>query len=473
MKKNFAILPYNSTQVKDKTLVTTFLGSWDLLDKDEFMDLHAFRIKKDSPLFKRLHKKGLIIDEHNLDDRLEKYRNLNSHLFADTSLHIAVITTRCNLNCAYCQTKTSKPKDMDPNVANRVLTYLFGVRNPNVVLEFQGGEPLLNWDVLAFLIEHARKFNTTGKNLKLALVSNLLLLDDKKIKFLIKHDVEICASLDGPKFIHDKNRVYDNGAGSYEQVVSILKRLKNKYHKSINLLPTITKYSLRYPEEIVDEYLKFGQMEIALRPVNQMGTACSNWEQLGYTPEEFIGFYSKAMDYILTLNNKGILIRERMARMISEKILRGRNPGYVELMNPCGAGRTTIAYMPDGTCFPCDEARMTGDEMFKIGDILSMDYEQCMKSENLLHLSHASSVNLWAYNSPFAPWLGFCPIVNYATEKNLVPKISCSAAHKIYTYQFQYIFEKIAESQNYLKIFKDWTGGDDEKKSENKNKKIQ
>ena len=104
-KKDFAIMPFNSTKLKDRYLVSTCLGSWDFLDKDEFGRLRSFNISKESPLFKRLHEKGVIADENNINNLVNDYRSLNANLFYDTSLHIAVITTRCNLGCTYCQTK--------------------------------------------------------------------------------------------------------------------------------------------------------------------------------------------------------------------------------------------------------------------------------------------------------------------------------------------------------------------------------
>ncbi|MBL7197606.1 MAG: His-Xaa-Ser system radical SAM maturase HxsB [Candidatus Omnitrophica bacterium] len=460
MKRDFAITPFNSMLIKDKYLVSNMLGAWDFLDKGEFEILNSYRLKRDIPFFKRLYDKRIVVDEHNLNSLLQGYRNLNSNLFNDTSLHIAVLTTRCNLSCKYCQTKSVKGKDMDYEVATRILKYVTDVRSQSIILEFQGGEPLLNWEILAFLVVHAREINKKiKKNLNIALVSNLTLLDEEKIKFLIKNDVAICASLDGPQNIHDKNRVFKGGKGSYGIITKNIRKLKDKFGKKVRLLPTITKFSLKHHKEIIDEYVNWQEEEIAIRPVNKMGTACLNWNNLGYSAEQFIEFYKNSLDYMLELNKSGVSIRERVTRVILEKVLGSKDPGYVELMNPCGAGRSTIVYMPDGSCYPCDEARMIGEEMFKLGNILKENYENLMTKENLIHLLESSLVNLWDYKSPFSPWMGTCPVVNYALQKNMVPKIWCSPIHKIYTHQFRYIFEKILEDEENLNIFKSWIGG--------------
>lgn len=456
-KKDFAILPFNSTVIRDKYLVTNLLGRWDFLGLEEFRAFNSFNISKESTLFKRLYAKGLLADEKNLETLVKDFSKLNTNLFGDTSLHIAVVTTRCNLMCRYCQTKSSIMEDMSVNVATRVLKHLFDVKTPNVTLEFQGGEPLLNWKALSYLIDGARKINAnTGKNLKITLVSNLTIIDDKMMKFLKDFDVEICASLDGPKEIHDRNRVFKNGSGSYDAVTKNIKKIRNNSGKRINLLPTITKESLKSYRKIIDEYVKWEQEEISLRPVNRLGFACGNWVDLGYTVEEYCEFYKNALDYIIGLNKKGIFIKERLARLILEKILNRNDPAYVELMSPCGAGRNTVVYMPDGSCYPCDEARMVGEEMFKLGNILYENHEDLMKKENLLDLLQMSIVKLWDYNSVFSPWMGTCPVINYALQKNMVPKIWSSPVHKIYNFQFRYIFEKILTSQENLEIFKSW-----------------
>ena len=462
-EKRIAILPFNSTIIKDKYLVSNMLGGWDFLSKEEFRLLHSFNIKNNHTLLERLYEKGLAVDENSFKKLIGDYRNLNAHLFRDTSLHIAVVTTRCNLRCAYCQTKSAQTKDMTQDVARRVLKYIFDMRNHCITLEFQGGEPLLNWEILSFLIEYARRFNVIGKQLSLSLVSNLTLLDEDKIQFLKKFNVGICASLDGPRQIHDRNRVFANGKGTYEVVAKNIEKLKVGLGRKVNLLPTITRQSLGHFKEIIDEYVKWGEEEISLRPVNRIGTACGNWLSLGYSTDEFNEFYRKSMDYILELNKSGVVIRERMAKIMLEKIINKKDPGYVDLMNPCGTGRATIAYMPDGSCYPCDEARMVGGEMFKLGNILQEDYQDLVKKDNFLHLLESSLINLWDYKSAFFPWTGTCPVVNYILQGNIVPKIKCSSVHRIYESQFRYIFEKILESSENLAIFKNWVNKTEEK----------
>ena len=214
--KDWAVLPYNTEKINDHYLISNILGSWDLLDCNEFKRLEQFSLDENDDLFNRLYDKGVIVKEENLPKIINEYRNLQSHLFSDASLHIAVLTTRCNIACNYCQTRTEDPADMNIATAAKIIDYCFGMRNQNINLEFQGGEPLLNWDVLKFLVENIQNFNTINKNIKISLVTNGVLLNDEKVNFLVDNGVNICVSVDGPEKVHNSNRVFSDGKGTYE-----------------------------------------------------------------------------------------------------------------------------------------------------------------------------------------------------------------------------------------------------------------
>ena len=162
------------------------------------------------------------------------------------------------------------------------------------------------------------------------------------------------------------------------------------------------------------------------------------------------------MNYILEKNKKGFDISETTAKAILKKLLNKEDAGCAELMSPCGAGRSMIVTMPNGDVYPCNEAKKAGQEMFKLGNLLKENYSDLIKKDSLLHLLEASSSNLWDYNSAFSPWIGTCPVVDYSTERNVIPKIRCSFLHKIYTCLFGYFFKKMLENKNNTIIFKHW-----------------
>ena len=461
-KDKYAILPFNTEKIKEHYLVSNYLGGWGLLNEAEFKQLHQNNRIGDN-LKEKLSRLGLAINKDNTAKLISEYRRLNSHLFSGTSLHIVVVTARCNLRCNYCQTDNNPKMDMDIKTAKKIVKFLIDCPNPFMTLEFQGGEPLLNWKVVKFLTLQAKKIN---KNIRISLVTNGILLNLEKIKFLISNNVNICISLDGPEKVHDKNRIFPKGQGSYTQVSRAIRNLKsyykkNKIEKSISLLPTITKQSLKKSKQIIDEYVKCGSNIISLRPVTEIGLAQLSWDKLGYTPDEFNVFWRKSMDYIMRLNKKGIKIKERMAHVLLRKILIKSDPGYVDLMCPCGAGRKVLTYTPSGDIYPCDEARMTGEAMFNLGNLhQGISYEQIMKNPNLFSLSCASLMQLWDYNTAFFPWLGTCPVMNYVRDKNLIPKITTTPMYKISRFQVRYLFTKMLESKENEKIFWGWVGKD-------------
>lgn len=453
------LLPFNAEKINDQYLVSNMMGCWDALNAAEFRQLNSLRVLEGGNLFDRLLDKGLIVDEGNIRRVMDGFRSLNANLFTDTSLHIAVVTKRCNLRCTYCHAEGgASSEDMSVETASRVLQYLFDVRNNNVTLEFQGGEPLLNWPAVRFLTENARKFNTLGKNLSIVLITNMLLMDDEKMGFLADHDVLVCTSLDGPADIHDKNRVDVAGRGSHAQLVEKIGYFSRKFGRTIHMLPTITRHSLSHPEKIIDEYIRLGQGEIALRPVNKIGYACGHWGDVGYTAAEFNGFYTRAMAYILKLNISGTYISERIARTILTKVLLKKDPSYVDMMNPSGGGRTVMSYAPNGDCYPTDEARMLGDDIFKLGNIRDQNYDKMVNNENLLFLLSAGCSDLWNYRCAYSPWLGVDPVVNYALEKNVVFK-GDSRLQQILKHQFRTVFSCLLGDKKYAEVFQRWIQG--------------
>lgn len=457
-----SVLPFNSKKFNDKYLVTNMLGCWDAVNEREFKELNSLRVLQGGPLFERLVKSGLIVNDDNLQRVITEYRNLNANLFLDTGLHIVVLTKGCNLHCTYCHAEGgASSENMSIETASRVLKYLFDVRNKNVTMEFQGGESLLNWPVLKFLTENARKINASShKNLKITLVTNMLLMDDEKMSFLGDHDVTLCTSVDGPADIHDKNRKNIAGQGTYAQVMDKVARFKQKFGRKVYMLPTITKHSLEHPERIIDEYVRLDQTDIALRPVNKIGYAIDNWEQIGYTAAEFNVFYGRAMKYLMKINTSGKYMAERIAKVFLTKMMRKKDPGYVNIMNPCGAGRAVLAYATDGGCYPSDEARMLQDDIFLLGNINSENYCDILNKENYLHLLQAGYSDLWNYRSVFSPWLGLDPVVSYALEKNIIPKVKISRGQQVLTHQLDVIFSYLLGDAKYAEVLQQWLRGE-------------
>src|SRR3989338_2012456 len=317
-------------------IVTTDDGRWLQLNEKELKDLKNNKIGR--KLFLKLEEKGIVVTDNNRQDIIQRLSDKYSFLSNGTVLHIVIPTLRCNFKCIYCHT-SSKPAndkkyDMDRKTAKKVVDFIFQSHSQYITIEFQGGEPLLNFDIVKFIIEYAKEVNKKqGKSLIFTLVTNFSAIDDKKLKFLVDNDVGICTSLDGPEFLHKKNRCYSGG--SYKFAKEGIERLKDEYKKKddlnrrrANALITITRQSLPYWKEIIDEYVKLNLNDIFLRFLNNLGDARPAWKSISYTPEKFIKFWRKSMDYIIKLNKEGRVIREWFSWIMLQKILGGIEPNY-------------------------------------------------------------------------------------------------------------------------------------------------
>ena len=129
--------------------------------------------------------------------------------------------------------------------------------NPNVTLEFQGGEPLLAFDVIKAIVPRAkRKAQAKDKNLEIVIVSNLAMLNDEILEYLKAHDIRLSTSLDGPAFIHNTNRPRP-GNNSYELTIRNINRARSVLgFDRVSAMMTTTLLSLDHPIEIIDEYVQ-------------------------------------------------------------------------------------------------------------------------------------------------------------------------------------------------------------------------
>src|SRR5207237_53818 len=141
----------------------------------------------------------------------------------------------CNETCVYCHASRADmdavQTDMTPEVAEKTVDFVLQSTNPSVTIEFQGGEPLVNFPVVQRVIEYALERNkTVGKQLEFTMVSNLSLMDDAKLEYLMKHKVQICTSIDGPEHLHDKQRKLP-GLSAHKAATQWIARINEGYAK--------------------------------------------------------------------------------------------------------------------------------------------------------------------------------------------------------------------------------------------------
>lgn len=455
---------YRTIRIKDKNLIITNSGSFIALNDEDYK---KFRLNKlNQELYDTLEENRIIITEKNESKVIDYYKKKNNFLNFKTSLHIVVLTLRCNQVCTYCQAlrrnESEKQYDMTEEIAKKTVDLIFQSPSKHIIIEFQGGEPLLNFSTLKFIVEYANTLNKIHRKiLRFSIVSNYTLLNNEILDYLIKNRVGLCTSLDGPKEVHDKNRIYSGKKGSsYDDVIKGINLVRSKklvdkdYEIDQNALPTITKHSLNYPKQIVDEYVKHQFKRVWIRYLSglEFGANKEVSNKIGYTAEEYLDFYKKALEYII---ENDLPIQERFAAIILKKIMTDEDPNYLDLRSPCGAVIGQMAYNYDGSVYSCDEGRMIGD-IFKVGTV-DNNYNDIICSEETCNLV-ASSINdtYLCDNCAFKPYCGICPVINYATTGNLIPKLAVDMRCKIYKGLFTFLFEKLLYDEKYRQKFELW-----------------
>lgn len=449
---------------KDKNLVTTEHGAWVLLNDEEFRNLRSLKVHEYPEQLEILKDKGIVVTEDNLEKIIKTHRKRYNFLFGGPNLHIIVPTFRCNMRCSYCHSAVkpveSADWDMDEYTAKSIVDFILTSPSNNLTIEFQGGDCLLNFDIVKFIIEYAEiKSREKNKKIGFTLVTNLTLMNDEILNFLKKHNiVSISTSLDGPKEIHDMNRKYLGGEGSYEDVAYWIKRINNEFDRyfSLGAMMTVTKYSLPYAKEIVDEYLRLGFTYIWPRVMNNMGFASSAWDKIGYTAEEYTKFYKEMLDYILILNKENKRIVEGYSYYFTQKILNEYSISNVDMWSPCGAGIGQLVYDHKGDIFTCDEAKVLGEE-FKLGNVKKNNIKEVLNHPTLISMIKVSSkLPLICDKCAFSPYCSVCPVHFYLTQGNILPKMAGEFRCKIFKEVIKTVFEKIMFSENERKIFLNW-----------------
>ncbi|RLJ09544.1 MAG: His-Xaa-Ser system radical SAM maturase HxsB [Candidatus Aenigmatarchaeota archaeon] len=468
LDKNYVTNYYNVYKFdEDHYLITTDHAAWVVLSKEEYDLLRLERVEEDPNLYRSLKEVGIILTNDNIKDVIKLYAERNHFLFRGPSLHIVVPTLRCNQKCIYCHSSVepsnAKGYDMDEETAKAIVDFIFKSPTKTLCIEFQGGDCLLNFSIVEFIIDYAKDVaKKKKKKVVFNLVTNLTLMNEDIVKSLSKRKIMgISTSLDGPKHIHDKTRKYLNGRGSYDDVVYWIKRIKDewKYHFNLNALCTVTKYSLPYVKEMVDEYISLGFNRIFLRPLNNIGFAKKTWNKIGYTPEEYLVFWKEGIEYIIKQNVEGKEIHEFMSVIFLKKILQKYDPLFVDIQSPCGAGIGQLLYTYNGDIHTCDEGKIFPE--FKLGNVKTSRYTDIFKNKTLISMIDISSrQNYLCDNCPWNPYCGICPIYTYAAQGSVVSKLSMDDKCKIYKEIIRTLFQKLIFSRDDRKILLEWVKKD-------------
>ena len=279
-------------------------------------------------------------------------------------LHVA---HTCNLNCSYCFASQGKYHGeralMSFEVGKRALDFLMensGTRH-NLEVDFFGGEPLMNWDVVKQLVAYARSVEKErGKNFRFTLTTNGVLIDDDVIDFANKEMSNVVLSLDGRKQIHDRYRVDYAGKGSWERIVPKFQKLVDaRGGKGYYMRGTFTHQNPDFTKDVF-HMADLGFTELSMEPV-----VCAADDPMALTPED-IEIVKEQYEILA----KDMIRREKEGKPITfyhYMIDLTEGPCIYKRISGCGSGTEYMAVTPWGDLYPCHQ--FVGEEAYKLGDI--------------------------------------------------------------------------------------------------------
>ena len=279
-------------------------------------------------------------------------------------LHIA---HTCNLNCSYCFASQGKYQGdralMSFEVGKQAFDFLIansGTRR-NLEVDFFGGEPLMNWDVVKQLVAYARSVEKQhNKNFRFTLTTNGILIDDEIIDFLNREMSNVVLSLDGRKEVNDHFRRDYLGNGSYDRIVPNFQKLVEKREgKNYYVRGTFTHNNVDFTNDLF-HMADLGFLELSMEPV-----VCPPDDPYALTEEDMPKLFEQ-----YEILAKEMIKRKREGRPFTfyHYMLDLKNgPCIYKRITGCGSGTEYMAVTPWGELFPCHQ--FVGDPKYSLGNV--------------------------------------------------------------------------------------------------------
>jgi len=311
----------------------------------------------------KLKDNGQLFTQDTYQDKAAYLKNNGSVIKA---LCLLVAHT-CNLNCEYCFASQGKYHGeralMSFEVGKQALDFLIahsGTRT-NLEVDFFGGEPLMNWEVVKQLVKYGREQEkTSGKKFRFTLTTNGVLIDDDVIEFCNREMHNVVLSLDGRKEVHDRLRKDYAGQGSYDRIVPKFQKFAAA-RKDLNyyIRGTFTHQNVDFTNDIF-HMADLGFTELSMEPV-----VCAPTEPYALTEEDM----PKLMEQYEILA-KEMLRREKEGRGFTfyhYMLNLEHGPCIYKRLSGCGSGTEYMAVTPWGELFPCHQ--FVGDSAYSMGDV--------------------------------------------------------------------------------------------------------
>lgn len=320
-----------------------------------------------------LYKQGILFSE----DDYEKYAKYS--VAAPVKAMCLHIAHDCNLRCQYCFASTG-----DFGEGRKLMTFETGKKaidfmlenskdRRNLELDFFGGEPLMNFDVVKQIVLYARsREKEYNKNFRFTITTNGMLLDDKKADFINEQMSNVVLSVDGRKEVNDRMRKRVDGTGCYDKIIPQFKSLVAKRgDKDYYVRGTYTKYNLDFSNDVVHLYEE-GFDQVSVEPV--IGNADEPYAITEKELPAIFAEYETLMDKLLEINKDKF-----RCNFFHFMLDLDQGPCAIKRLRGCGSGNEYVAVTPDGDIYPCHQ--FVGHPEYKMGNIDDGTFNMDIKKE--------------------------------------------------------------------------------------------
>lgn len=363
----------------------------------------------------KLRKRGLLLERKKFEMRHPFDEQLESVLDRNLKSMTLQVTKNCNLRCKYCvysgsySNRVHSNERMSMEVALDAIDFFLehSIDSESIDLGFYGGEPMLEFPLVKNCIEYMEE-NKGNKDVKYSLTTNATLLTDDMIDFFKRYGVEVTISLDGPKEIHNSNRITaTSGQGSYERVIQSLKKIENRWEQCRT---KVNFNSVMSPEYGFGIYSNFFENTNFIKDFS----AVVNLPSSTYTSEvkkmsnkfveefnyELFKFYFSMVRQDSQIKTTKI-VRQHYQRLVDDihdclKVEVG-DIKYDHHSGPCVVGRHRLFVDTNGKMFPCERVSETS-EVMNIGNIYKgFEVKKVRQLLNIGKITESECKKCWAF----------------------------------------------------------------------------
>lgn len=360
----YDILEMYNTKPKEE-IIRILLDKYQQPDYAELLDenISEAYIEEAISEIETLKEEGTLFTQDVYQDVVFNFKERKTVVKA-LCLHIA---HDCNLACKYCFAEEGEYKGrralMSYEVGKKALDFLIansGTRR-NLEVDFFGGEPLMNFEVVKQLVAYGREQEKIhDKNFRFTLTTNGVLLDDDIMEFANKEMANVVLSIDGRKEIHDKMRPARNGKGSYDIIVPKFQKLaESRGQKNYYVRGTFTHFNKDFAADVI-HMADLGFEQISVEPV--VASPEEDYAIREADVETICQEYDKLADEMIRRREQG-----RCFNFFHFMIDLTGGPCVAKRLSGCGSGTEYLAVTPWGDFYPCHQ--FVGNEDFLLGNV--------------------------------------------------------------------------------------------------------